>query len=189
MMCTCVAPPLYYDTFKRMQLQDRQLIPTEKVFHGIVPGKSAKPIGKIYLEVAFGTVENFRSEIMSFEVVDLKSPYHALFGRPAYFKFMARPCYVYLKLKMPGPAGVITVNGSKQMALECELGDAAMAETACAQEEFKFYKANVDPEDNSVLKKPATEEKMKFKSAQDTKTVDFTPGDSSKQFVIGGTSI
>ena len=98
---------------------------------------------------------------------------------------MARPCYIYLKLKMPGPAGVITVNGSRQMALECELGDAAMAETACAQEELKFYQANVDPEDNSVLKKPATEEKMKFKSAQDTKSVDFTPGDSSKQFIIG----
>ena len=48
---------LYYNTFKRMQLQDRQLIPTETVFHGIVPGKSAKPIGKIYLEVAFGTME------------------------------------------------------------------------------------------------------------------------------------
>ena len=43
---------LYYDTFKRMKLRDRQLIPTETVFHGIVPGKSAKPIGKIYLEVA-----------------------------------------------------------------------------------------------------------------------------------------
>ena len=55
----------------------------------------------------------------------------------------------------------------------------------CSSDLFKFYKANVDPEDNSVLKKPATEEKMKFKSAQDTKTVDFTPGDSSKQFVIG----
>ena len=85
---------LYYDTFKRMKLQDRQLIPTETVFHGIVPGKSEKPIGKIYLEVGFGTVENFRSEIIPFEVVDLKSPYHALFGRPAYFKFMARPCYI-----------------------------------------------------------------------------------------------
>ena len=60
-----------------------------------------------------------------------------------------------------------------------------MAEAACAQEELKFYKANVDPEDNSVVKKPATEEKMKFKSAQDTKSVDFTPGDSSKQFVMG----
>ena len=50
---------LYYDTFKRMKLQDRQLIPTETVFHGIVPGKSAKPISKIYLEFAFGTVETF----------------------------------------------------------------------------------------------------------------------------------
>ena len=30
---------LYYDTFKRMKLQDRQLIPTETIFHGIVPGK------------------------------------------------------------------------------------------------------------------------------------------------------
>ena len=69
-----------------------------------------------------------------------------------------------LKLKMPGPKGVITVNSSKQMALKCEQGDAAMAETACAQEELKFYKAHVDPEDNSVLKKPAIEEKMKFKS-------------------------
>ena len=125
--------------------------------------------------------ENYRSEILPFEVVDLHSPYHALFGHPAYFKFMARPCYIYLKLKMPGPKGVITVNGSKQMALECEQGDAAMAETACAQLELKFYKAR----NNTVLKKPATEEKMKFKSAQDTKQVDFVPGDSSKQFTIG----
>ena len=51
---------LHYDTFKSMKLEDRQLIPTETVFHGIVPGKSAKPIGKIYLEIAFGTFENFR---------------------------------------------------------------------------------------------------------------------------------
>ena len=85
---------------------------------------------------------------------------------------------------MLGPNGVITVNGSRQMALECEQGDAAMAETACAQEELKFYKVHVDPEDNTVLKKPATEEKMKFKSAQDTKQVDFVPGESSKQFTI-----
>ena len=42
------------------------------------------------------------------------------------------------------------------MALECEQGDASMAETACAQEELKFYKEHADPEDNSVLKKPAT---------------------------------
>ena len=36
------------------------------------------------------------------------------------------------------------------------------------------------------LKKPMTEHdpELKFKSADDTKTVDFTPGDASKQFSI-----
>ena len=36
------------------------------------------------------------------------------------------------------------------------------------------------------LKKPATEHDpaLKFKSADDTKLVDFVPGDSSKQFSI-----
>jgi hypothetical protein len=30
-------------------------------------------------------------------------------GRPCYAKFKAVPNYTYLKLKMPGPNGVITV--------------------------------------------------------------------------------
>ena len=33
-------------------------------------------------------------------------------GRPAFVTFMAVPHYAYLKLKMPVPAGTITVNGS-----------------------------------------------------------------------------
>ena len=35
------------------------------------------------------------------------------------------------------------------------------------------------------MKKPTTEEKAKFKSAEDTKMIDFTPGDHSKQFAVG----
>ena len=50
---------------------------------------------------------------------------------------------------------------------------------------MKFYKSQLNPEDGTALKRPTTEEKVKFKSAQDTKSVDFTPGDSSKQFVVG----
>ena len=69
---------------------------------------------------------------MAFEVVKIRSPYHALFGRPAYAKFMARPCYVYLQLKMPGHKGTITIHGSRKIALECEEGDAAYAESVCA---------------------------------------------------------
>ena len=141
---------------------------------------------KIELEVAFGDEYDSRAEKLTFEVVKIKSPYHALFGRPAYAKFMARPCYVYLQLKMPGHNGTITVHGSRRIALECEEGDVAYAESVCATEELKFYKDNVDPADMTSLKKPTTEHEpvMKFKSADETKLVDFVPGDSSKQFSI-----
>ena len=141
---------------------------------------------KIALEVAFGNEHDYRAETLTFEVVKIKSPYHALFGRPAYAKFMARPCYVYLQLKMSGRKGTIMVHGDRKIALECEEGDAAYAESVCATKELKFYKDNVDPEDMIPLKKPTTEHAplLKFKSADDTKQVDFVPGDSSKQFSI-----
>ena len=70
--------------------------------------------------------------------------------------------------------------------MECEEGDAAYAESVCATEELKFYKDHVDPADMTSLKKPTIEHELvlKFKSAEDTKMVDFVPGDSSKQFII-----
>ena len=176
---------LYYDTFRRMGLTQKQLQPSNTVFHGIVPGKSARPIGKIYLETAFGNTENFRSEIIPFEVVKLESPYHAILGRPAYAKFMARPCYVYLKLKMPGPHGPITVDGSRTRALECDEQHVKLAESACAKEDLSAYQEKVDPADSTILKKPTPDTNPKFQPAQDTKKVDFVPGDASQQFIIG----
>ena len=44
-------------------------------------------------------------------MVDLKSPYHALLGRPALAKFMAVPHYAYLKMNMPSSKGILTVSG------------------------------------------------------------------------------
>ncbi|KAI4971341.1 hypothetical protein ZWY2020_002255 [Hordeum vulgare] len=169
---------LYFHTFKRMNLLEKDLMPSTTVFHGIVPGKSAYPIGRVRLTVAFGTAYNYKSESLMFEVVKLKSPYHALFGRPAYARFMARPCYVYPQFKMPS---------DRRIAKECEEGDAAYAEVACAAEELKYHRANVDAADMTPLKKPTTdaEPPLKFKPTEDTKTVDFVPGDSSKQFTIG----
>ena len=59
---------------------------------------------------------------------------------------------MYLQLKMPGHKGTITVHGSRNIALECEEGDAAYAESVCATEELKFYKDNVDSADMTSLK-------------------------------------
>ena len=71
---------LYYDTFHRIGLTDKNLKPSNTVFHGVVPDKSAYPVGKIALEVAFGDDHDSRSKTLTFEVVKIKSPYHALFG-------------------------------------------------------------------------------------------------------------
>ena len=78
------------------------------------------------------------------------------------------------------------MHGSRKVALECEEGDAAYAESICATKELKFYKDNVDPVDTTPLKNPTTEHDplFKFKSVDDTTLVDFVPGDSSKQFSI-----
>ena len=83
-----------------MNLIGKGLKQSSIVFRGAVPGKSAYPVGKINLEVLFGNDYDYMAEKLTFEVVKIKSPYHASFGRPAYAKFMARPCYVYLQLKM-----------------------------------------------------------------------------------------
>ena len=68
---------------EKLNVKTKQLMPTRTVFHGIVPGLSCAPIGKIKIDVLFGDKEHFRREAIWFEVVDLESPYHALLGRPA----------------------------------------------------------------------------------------------------------
>ena len=64
---------------------------------------------------------NFRKETLTFEVVGFRGTYHAIIGRPGYAKFMAIPNYTYLKLKMPGTKGVITVSSSYEHAYECDV--------------------------------------------------------------------
>jgi len=62
-----------------------------------------------------------RKETLTFEVVGFGGTYHAIIGRPLYAKFMAIPNYTYLKLKMPGPKGVITISSSYEHAYECDV--------------------------------------------------------------------
>ena len=48
-------------------------MPSRTVFHGIVPGLSCSPIGKIKMDVLFGDKDHFRREAIWFEVVDRKA--------------------------------------------------------------------------------------------------------------------
>jgi hypothetical protein len=106
---------LYVNTLRLMGIGLDQLRPITTSFHGVAPGKRIQPLGQIDLPVWFGTPDNFRKEALTFELVGFRGAYHAILGQPCYAKFMTVPNYTYLKMKMPGPKGVITVGSSIEM--------------------------------------------------------------------------
>jgi hypothetical protein len=108
---------LYQDTVRKMGIDPSRIKPTKTTFKGVIPGVEARCTGSIMLEVVFGSPDNFRSEELIFDIVPFRSGYHALLGRTAFARFNAVPHYAYLKLKMPGPRGVITVNGNTECSL------------------------------------------------------------------------
>ncbi|KAK1647384.1 hypothetical protein QYE76_065189 [Lolium multiflorum] len=60
------------DTLRKMNISLANLKPTDTRFHGITPEKPSYPLGKINLDVQFGTRENYRIENLEFEVVDFR---------------------------------------------------------------------------------------------------------------------
>jgi hypothetical protein len=127
---------LYVDTLDAMGIDQVRLRPLGAPFHGVVPGKQAIPLGQIDLPMTFGDSSNYRKETLTFDVVGFKGVYHAILGRPCYAKFMAIPNYTYLKLKMSGPCGVITVGSTYQHAFQCEEDSCELALAVIASEEL-----------------------------------------------------
>ncbi|KAM3355325.1 hypothetical protein ACQJBY_025857 [Aegilops geniculata] len=168
---------LYVETLKGMGIPMSKLSASNMSFHGVIPGKKAESLGQIALDVVFGDSKNYRKEKLTFEVVDFQSAYHAILGRPVYARFMARPCYVYLKLKMPGPRGVITitVTGNRQKEEECFQKGSKIADAQMAAVEMQEYQKNADPSDLLRSKKPATD--SAFQSSGETKPIHIHPTD------------
>jgi hypothetical protein len=65
---------MYRDTMSKLGISENMLEPSRTTFHGIVPGVSCAPMGKVRVDVLFGTRENCRVENILFGVVDLNSP-------------------------------------------------------------------------------------------------------------------
>jgi hypothetical protein len=126
---------LYRTSMEKHRIPAIQLKTTKLTFHGIVPGHSCTPMGQIQLEVVFGEKDNYCHEPIWFEVVDLNSPYHTLLSRPTLAKFMAVLHYAYLKMKLPGPRGVITIAGCYKRSIECARASSKLAEALVIAEE------------------------------------------------------
>ncbi|KAM3189923.1 hypothetical protein ACQJBY_068275 [Aegilops geniculata] len=177
----------------KLDLEAKDLEPTQTIFHSIVPGLSCSPIGRLRLDILFGTSDHFRREPLWFKVVDLSNTYHALLGRPTLAKFMAVPHYVYLKMKLPSPKGLITITGDYRKSLECAQASAKLAESlVIAGERCQLDRIVMLDNETSAMpasaKEPADE--ASFQPSKETKKVKLNPEDPScSKYVVMGTRL
>ena len=142
------------------------------------------PPGQIDLPITFGNPSNYRIETLTFEVVGFHGTYHAILGRPCYAKFMAVPNYTYLKLKMLGLHGVITVGTSFQCAYKCEVECCGHTTTIVASGELAALKEEVTEEAPDAKKSTRS-----FESAEGSKDVLVDLGSTEGKTVCIGTTL
>jgi hypothetical protein len=170
---------LYASTLDEMGIPRSALRPSTAPFHGVVPRIEALPLGQINLLVTFGDVRYFRTETLTFEVVGFSRTYHAILGRPAYEKFMVVPNYTYLKLKILGPKGIITVGPTYQCAYECDAECFQFAEATIRSERLHTKPRSEDQDVPESSKRAA----YSFEPAEDVK--DAVVSDDDRTLRIG----
>jgi hypothetical protein len=177
-------------TLKKMKLDiTHMLTKSTSPFYSIVPGNAAIPLGSVVLAVTFGeTGENYRTEYIKFKVANFKTSYHAILGKPAIAKFMAAPHYTYLVLKMPSPAGLLSLQGDLKISFDCDTK--AMELTATnqvpnAMMEIYYATKKLAPTELEIPEKSDTANKSQPSEEVQVKAIDLGTGDSSKTTMIG----
>jgi hypothetical protein len=96
---------------------------------------------------------------------------------------MAMPHYAYLKMKLPGPRGMITVTGSFKKSLACAKESSQLAEALVIAEEKRqlLHRVELAQQDMPVCQSPVEQ----FKPADDTKRIRMDESDPSKYVIIG----
>jgi hypothetical protein len=106
---------IFVEVFKKMQVPYHRLMPT-RPFFGVTEG-STMPTGQVRLPVTFGTMDNYRTESLDFDVAYIALPYNAILGYPALVRFMVATHHGFNILKIPSANGTITVRCNEKDAL------------------------------------------------------------------------
>ena len=154
---------IYQDTVHKMGIDPSRIKPTNTTFKGVIPGEEACYTCSLTLDVVFGSPDNFRSKDLIFDIVPFHIGYHALLRQTAFARFNAVPHYTYLKLKMPGPRGVITINGNMERSLHTEEHTAALA--------AEVQSGLIKPNTSSAIKTPDTAKRV-WPTLQNDSSVD-----------------
>jgi hypothetical protein len=177
-------------TLKKMKLDiTHMLTKSTSPFYGIVLRNAAIPLGSVVLPVTFGeTRDNYRTDYVKFEVEDFETFYHAILGRPSIAKFMVVPHYTYLVLKMPSPAGVLSLQGDLKISLDCDTEAVelaatnqvpkAMMEIYVVSKKLALSELDITEKSDKANKPQPPEEVL-------VKTIDLGTGNSSKTTTIG----
>jgi hypothetical protein len=181
---------LFTKILKKMKLDITHMLnKSTSPFYGIVPGNVAIPLGSVVLPVTFGeSRDNYRTEDIKFEVADFETSYHAILGRPAITKFMVVPHYTYLVLKMPSPAGVLSLQGDLKISHDSDTEAVEIASTnqvPNAMMEIYAASKKLAPSELDIPEKSDKANKPQPAEEVLVKTIDLGTDDSSKTTTIG----
>ena len=104
---------------------------------------------------------------------------------------MTVPNYTYLKLKMPGPRGVITVGTSFKAAYQCEQANCELAASLVASKELADLKKGMPqgpkeaPKDSHQGTRKARGPRRATSKPQRTRGRSLDPADQTKKVQIG----
>jgi hypothetical protein len=161
----------------------KDLTESDTPFFGIVPTEGEYPLGHIYMPVTFGTLENYRTEFLRFEVVSFDCGYNAIISRPGLAKFMAIMHYSYMILKIPGPQGIITVRADFQGTAECFQG-AIQAALITRPPITSSTQANTKPEGDFAIATNEAQAVTSMQPIEETKMINLGFADERKTDII-----
>src|SRR6187401_13776 len=101
---------------------------------------------------------------------------------------MAVPHYAYLKMKMPGPKGIITITGDYEKSIACATASSRLAETLVVAEEKHRLERLVAMagEQPAIPADPkGAEPQGSFQPSKDTKKIALDPYHPERFAVIG----
>jgi hypothetical protein len=161
----------------------KELHESHTPFFGIVPTKGEYPLGHIYMSVTFGTLENYRTEFLRFEVASFDCGYNAIIGRPGLAKFMAILHYTYMLLKMSGPQGIITVRADFQGTAEC-FRVAIQAALTTKSSMTSSAQANSKPKEDLAVPANKAQAVTSMRPTEETKRINLEFADERKTTII-----
>ncbi|XP_072062012.1 uncharacterized protein [Arachis hypogaea] len=113
------ADVLFYSTFQKMKLSDKILQPSSGDLEGF-SGERVSIRGYIWLQTTFEEYPNSKTLEIQYLVVDCKSPYNIILGRPSLNVFNAIVSTVHLCVKFLSQDNkVVTIHRDQKEARQC----------------------------------------------------------------------